>query len=143
MPSPALFDSHAPNAEMLVTAWLAPLRRSGVAYRTGDTLPFTLVTRVAGDENFWIRSDEPVVSVHTLCDLNLGYAVAAEEAQKTHDRMLELAWTLGPVTMPDASLVSVDYVKVFQPQMWHDFEDVKILRQVGRYKIGIPYVRAA
>lgn len=136
----SLFDSHAPDGEMLIVAWLSSLRRSGVAYSTGDTLPFTLVTRSAGEENFWIRSDDPVISVHTLCNRDLGYAAAAAEAQKTHDRMLELAWTLGPVTMPDSSQVAVDYVTIFQPQQWLDFEDVKTLRKVGRYKIGLPYI---
>jgi hypothetical protein len=141
MPTPpSLFHMHAPDAEMLVAAWLAPVRRSGVAFRTGDPLPFTLVTRIGGDENFWIREDEPLVSVHTLCDVSLGYAAAAEEAQMTHDRMLELAWTLGPVTMPDGSLVCVEYLKPFQYPVWRDYEDVTILRKVGRYKMGLPYL---
>lgn len=142
MPTPpSLFHMHAPNAEGLVSAWLAPVRRSGPVFRTGDPLPFTLITRIGGDENFFIRLDDPIVSVHTLCDVELGYSAAAAEAQTTHDRMLELAWTLGPVIMPDGSHICVDYVKVFQPSVWRDYEDVTILRKVGRYKMGLPYLR--
>jgi hypothetical protein len=140
MSSPSLFRMHAPDVEMLIAAWLAPIRRSGVAYRTGDTRPFALISRIGGDENFWIRTDDPIVSIHTLCDLSKGYDAAAVEAQITHDRMLELAWTLGPVVLPDGSHVCVDYVKVIQAPVWRDYEDVTILRKVGRYKIGLPYL---
>ncbi len=131
---------HAPDVEMLVAAWLAPIGRSGVAFRSKDPLPFRLISRIGGDEDFFTRLDDPIVSVHTLCDLGRDYAAAAAEAQTTHDRMLELAWTLGPVTMPDGSQVAVDYVKVFQPPMWRDYEDVRVLRKIGRYKIGLPYL---
>jgi hypothetical protein len=141
MTSPSFLDSSAPDIEMLVAAWLAPLRRSGVAFRTGDPLPFTLVTRIGGDENFWTRLDEPIVSVHTLCDLSKGYAQAGIESQATHDRMLELGWALGPVLMPDGSQVCVDYLKPFQYPRWLDYEDVRVLRKVGRYKIGTTHLR--
>lgn len=140
MTAPEVFDQSPPDIEMIVAAWMAPVRRSGVAYRTGDPLPFTLITRIGGDENYWTLLDKPIVSVHTLCDLGKGYGAAAAESKITHKRMLQLAFTLGPVDMPDGSKVSVDYLEPFQHPIWLDYEDVRILRKVGRYKIGTPYL---
>lgn len=137
-----LLDYAAPDAEVVAIAWLSPLRRSAATRQTGDPLPFTLVTHIAGTEDADLGLADPVVSVHTLCDKSLGWAAAKDEANKTHRRMLLLARYQEPITLPDNSLAGVDYVKVFQSPIWVPYENTQILRKVGRYTLGLSYVPA-
>ena len=134
-----LLDRHAHNAEKLVAAWLAPIRRSGAAYMIGDPLPFTLITKIGGAEAIVSETADPLVSVHTLCDRTLGYEAAAAETDTTHRAMVYLCRWLPPVTLPDGRIAAVDYGEVFQSPIWIPFEDVSILRTVGRYKLGQCY----
>lgn len=142
-PQPAgngvLLGQKAPDIEHVIAAWLAPLGRAGNAYRVGDPLPFRLVTRITGTEDVTCGLDNPTISVHTLCDKMLGYAAAATESDKTHEAMLDLGRYLDDITMPDNTIVSIDYLKVFMSPIWLRFEDVMILRKVGRYTIGTCY----
>jgi hypothetical protein len=56
--------------------------------------------------------------------------------------MLQLSRYLDTVTLSDNRLASVDYVKVFESPSWQLYNDVTILRSVGRYVIGLSYVPA-
>lgn len=133
-----LLDTCPDDVEAVVVAWLSPLRRCAVTRVAGDELPFTLVKHVAGSESVDVGTADPVVSVHTLCDRADGQAEAATEAQLTHRRMLLLARTLEPFTLPDGTGVGIDYVTVVESPIWVPYTD-QILRKVGRYAIGLTY----
>lgn len=129
------------DAEELIVAWMQPLRRSSVNRRSGDPLPFTLITEaIPGQEDEQNGIAEAIVSVHTLCDKELGRAAAKEEAKKTHRRMLELSRGLDTITLTDGRLACVEYCTIFQRPIWVSFEDTQIIRKVGRYRIGLSYV---
>jgi hypothetical protein len=130
------------DAEEMVIAWLAPLRRSGAEFRVGDPLPFTLVTMIAGREDPYLETAEPVVSVHTLCDRSLGHEAAKDETELTHRRMLLLGRHLETITLTDGRQVDIDYMQVFASPIWVDYQDVSILRKVGRYRLGLSYLPA-
>jgi hypothetical protein len=142
MTTPDLLFECATDAEELVVAWLAPLRRSGSARQAGDPLPFTLVNMITGTEDECLGLADPVVSVHTLCAKGLGWGAAKDEAQLTHRAMLELARYRDTITLNGGVLAEVDYINVFQSPIWVTYEDTQILRKVGRYTIGLSYVPA-
>ncbi len=133
----------AEDAEELIVAWLAPLRRAGTARQADDPLPFTLVRHIAGTEDADLEIASPVVSVHTLCDKASGWAAAKTEATKTHRRMLLLARYRDTITLSDGRYGAVDYVTVTETPIWVAYESTQILRKVGRYQIGLSYVPAA
>lgn len=137
-----VFDRANQDAEELIIAWLAPLGRTSVERRSGDELPFRLVTHVAGDENLDLEIGAAVVSVHTLCARSGGRVAARDEAALTHRRMIELGKYLDTINLADGTDTSVDYVQVFQPPLWVPYGDDQILRKVGRYRIGLSYVPA-
>ena len=141
-PAAALFADYAEDAEELMAAWLAPLRRSGSARQIGDPLPFTLITAITGTEDPDLEIADPVVSIHTLCDKALGWGAAKDEAQKTSRRMHELARYRDTITLNGGRAAEVDYVTVFQSPIWVPYEDTQILRKVGRYTLGLSYVPA-
>lgn len=132
--------AYAPeDIETAIVAWLTPLRRSGWERKAGDPLPFTLVNHITGTESASEGYADPVVSVHTFCDKTLGAPAARDECDKTHRRML-LLMTKPQITVGNR-LVAVQYVEVVpgeQPR-WEFYSD-NILRKVGRYRIGLPYV---
>jgi hypothetical protein len=134
-----VFERANPDAEELIIAWLVPLGRTSIERRTGDELPFRLVTGVAGDEDPDLEIGAAVVSVHTLCARSDGSVAARNEAALTHQRMLELKH-LDTITLVDGTDVSVDYMRIFQPPLWLPYGDDQILRKVGRYRIGLSYV---
>jgi hypothetical protein len=134
-----LLDEAAEDIEEAVVAWLNPLRRSSAFRRTGDPLPFTLVTHVAGKECVEEGTADPIVSVHTLCDKALGEDAAAAECKNTHRRMLLLARELPDITLTDGRIVSIDYCEVVESPIWVFYSDL-ILRKVGRYQIGLSFV---
>ena len=137
----ALFEQCCEDAEELVIAWLTPLRRAARDRKTGDPLPFTLVTQaIPGTENEEIGIAEAIVSVHTLCDKALGRAAAKDESKLTHRRMLELARGLDTITLNGGRPACVEYCTIFQPPIWVAYEDTQIYRKVGRYKLGLSYV---
>lgn len=131
------------DAEEIIVAWLQPLRYTAIARQPGDPLPMTLVTEITGTEDLLIGIADPVVSVHTLCDRNMGYSAAKDEAENTRRRMLLLGRYLDAITLKDGRTAGVDYVEVFQSQIWRNYEDTQVLRKVGRYMLGIGYVTAS
>lgn len=132
-----LSEDCADDVEQVIVAWLTPLRRSAAERRTGDVLPFTLVTHVTGSEKPEEYLAEEVVSVHTLCDRADGKMAAADEAQLTHRRMLALR-SLPLITLPDGRNASVESVTVDESPHW-EFYSNEILRKVARYRIGLTY----
>jgi hypothetical protein len=139
-----LNDYHANDIEEMVVAWLTPLCRAGVAREVGDPLPFLLVRHITGAENIEKQTADPIVSVHTLCDKNTGWAAAKRQAAKTHDRMTLWGRYHDTVTLPSTGATAViDYVQVFEAPIWQVYADVSILRKVGRYQIGLSYINVA
>lgn len=124
----------------LLAAWLAPIRRSGAAMRTGDTLPFTIITKIGGTDSPRMEIAEHVMSLHTLSDKNLGYENAEMEADTTHRAMTDLVRWATPITMPDGSTAVVDSTRVIQSQVPVDYDEVSILRWVGRYELCVSYI---
>lgn len=123
----------------LLAAWLAPIRRSGAAMRIGDTYPFTLITKIGGTECPGLETAEPLMSLHTLCDKTLGYENAEDEADTTHRAMTDLARWATPILMADGTTAVVDCTEVVQSQVPVDYDDVGVLRWVGRYKLYLSY----
>jgi len=130
------------DAEECVIAWLNPLRRSAQTRRSGDPLPFTLITHITGTEDLDCGYADDVVSVHTLCDKSLGEDNAKNEADATHRRMLLLGRYLPDVVLTDGRVATIDYCDVFQRPRWEPYGDDQILRKVGRYRLGLSYVTA-
>lgn len=135
-----LLDEGPDDVETVVISWLSPLRRTANTRRSGDPLPFTLVTHIAGEESVEESNADMVVSVHTLCDKSLGWVNARNEADDTHRRMLLLARYLEDVELADERYATIDYVDVFESPRWILYGDDQILRKVGSYRIGLSYV---
>ena len=138
-----LLNEAPDDAEEVVIAWLTPLRRTAQTRRSGEPLPFTLVSHIAGEECPEEFYADDVVSVHTLCDKALGEDAAKDEAEATHRRMLLLARYLPDVVLTDGRIATLDYVDVFARPRWEPYGDDQILRKVGRYRLGLSYVTAA
>jgi hypothetical protein len=124
----------------LLAAWLAPIGRSGAAMRIGDPLPFRLITKIGGTDCPRVEMAEHLMSLHTLSDKTLGYEAAEENADTTHRAMTDLARWATPITMPDGTVAVVDYTDVVQVQVPIDYDEVAILRWVGRYKLCVSYI---
>lgn len=127
------------DIETALVAWMTPLRRSGFERKAGDPLPFTLINHVTGTESAQMGIADPVVSVHTFCDKAAGAVAARDECANTHRRMLLLS-TKPQITV-GSRVVAVQYIEVVpgeQPH-WEYYSDT-VLRKVGRYRIGLPYV---
>jgi len=140
MPSqPPLYGYAPEDIETALVAHLSPLRRCGFERQAGDPLPFTLITHVTGTESAGEGYADPVVSVHTLCDKTLGAPAARDEATETHRRMLALL--IDPTIVLANRTIAVQYVEVVEQPRWEFFSD-NILRKVGRYRLGLPYVPA-
>jgi hypothetical protein len=139
--SNGVLNTHAAlSVVKLLAAWLAPVRRSGAAMRIGDTYPFTIITKIGGVDCPEIETANPLVSLHTLCDKNLGYENAEDEADTTHRAMTDLARWATPILMPDGTTAVVDYTLVRQSQIPVEYDDVGVLRFVGRYELGLSYI---
>ena len=137
MPTPPLFNYAPEDIETALVAHLTSLRRCGFARAAGDPLPFTLVNHITGTESAGEGVADPVVSIHTLCDKALGAPAARDEATKTHRRMLALM--VDPTITIGARTIAVQYIEVVEQPRWEYYSDA-ILRKVGRYRIGLPYV---
>jgi hypothetical protein len=135
-----LADETPDDAEELVIAWMQPVRPSAMERLTTDPLPFTLVTHIAGTEDTDMSTAEPVVSVHTLCDRNLGLVAAKNECKTTHSRMLRLAKHIDGIVLTSGRTAYVDYVDVTESPRWEPYGDDQILQKIGRYALGLTFV---
>lgn len=138
--STPLADYSPEDVETILIAHLKPLRACAFQRQPGDPLPFTLVNHVTGTESANEGWSDPVVSVHTLCDKTAGAPAARDAATATHRRMLRLL-TDPQITLADGRLVAVQYLEVVEQPRWEYYSDT-ILRKVGRYRIGLPFVAA-
>ena len=128
--------------EEICIAWLTPLRRTAQTRRSGDPLPFTLVTHITGKEDVDCGCVDNVVQVATLCDKKFGEDAANHEMSVTHQRMLLLARYLEDVTLHDGRIATIDYCNVFEVPTWQPYGDDQILMKVARYTLGLAYVTA-
>ncbi len=140
MTNGTLYTFAALSPTKMLAAWLAPVCRAGSAMRVGDSYPFILITKIGGTDDPLTNTAEPVMSLHTLCEKVLGYEAAEMAADTTHRAMTELVKNADPIMMPDGSLAICDYVKVVQAQIPVDYDEVAILRWVGRYALGLSYI---
>jgi hypothetical protein len=137
----SLNEDMADDAEEVVIAWMAPLRRSAtVRDPLNDPLPFTLITHIGGGEIEEESIAEPILSIHTLCDKQLGWSAAKEQCRLTHRRMLWLARHLENIPLTDGRIAGVDYVETLELPRWEPYGDDQILQKIGRYQIGFTFV---
>lgn len=128
--------------EEICIAWLSPLNRCAQTRRSGDPLPFILVTHITGKEDADCFHADNVVQVATLCDKRFGEDAAKIEAENTHKRMLLLARYLEDVVLTDGRTATIDSVSVFESLSWQPYGDDQILMKVARYTLGLSYVTA-
>lgn len=135
-----------PSPTRVAIAWLLPLTGAGGvgAKRPADgTLPYRMVTTVAGTETSDKIRQCATVSVHTFAST---YDAAESAAQTTHQRML----LMGPplvgfqkitVVNGDGShqIVSPDSITTAQIPIWSDYQDDLIFRFVARYEIYLRF----
>lgn len=138
-------DECADDAEELLTAWLNPLATErngavGVARMGTDPLPFYLVTVVTGNENLEMGTADPVFDVDVLCSKTLGYTAAKTESRLVHRRILLLGQYSEAIVLKSGRVAGIDDLEVREIPRWENYEDVSILRKVGRYKVGLSYV---
>lgn len=141
----AIIDECADDAEELITAWLTPLAierggAAGVARLGTDPLPFYVVTVITGAENVGMGTADPVFDVDVLCSKALGWPAAKTEARLVHRRILLLGRYSEAITLKSGRVAGIDDFEIREVPRWEDYEDVSILRKVGRYKTGLSYV---
>jgi hypothetical protein len=134
-----LLDQAADDVEEVIIAWLQPLRRASNTRRAGDELPFTLVNHITGTESVDLSWTDELVSIHTLCDKNLGTNAAKVEGQRTHRRMTLQARYLEDVVLSDGRIASIDWVKVSETPRFAPYADDQILQIISRYQVGLSY----
>lgn len=141
MPVDEILDEGVDDAEEVLIAWLKPLRplATGNTRRSGAPLPYTLVTHLMGNESIEESNADPIVSVQTLCDKNLGQSAFKVESQRTHRRMMLLARYNEDVVLDDGRIASIDYVQVTEMPRTEPYGDDQILRKIGRYQLGLSY----
>lgn len=128
----------APSIELVLTAWLSTLGKVGTRRKAGDSLPQRLVHRVAGVDVPELVQDVAVVSIHTFAASDIA---AVTESEKTHERMLELAMNpLTEITITGGIKVTIDYCKPVMKPVRVDYEDPGVVRYIGRYEVGHPYI---
>lgn len=134
----------AEDAETVVIAWLKPLLSDGSVRnvrRSGGPLPFILVNHLKTIECVEESQADALVSVHVLTHKASGELDSLEKTNDMHRRMLLLARYLEDVDLGGGRKASIDYVDVAEAPKREPFGDDQILRRVGRYNIGLSYVK--
>ena len=134
-------DEAPDDVEEALIAYLSGLRRTDRTRQAGDPLPFILVNHIDGSEDPDTGFADPLVSIRTLCDKGLGEAVAAQESALTHQWMLNLARVQEDISISGGRIVNFDYVNVVQAPRWTEYPNGQLLCKLGRYGIGLSYVR--
>lgn len=115
-----------PDVEALLVSYLSQLsqlRDISVRMPNSPALPFGLVTRVSGSDDY--VTDRPVVDVEVFdADRTTSYTVAAA----VHEHMLKLRRA-----RVDGSLV--DHVEVITGPRWVDYQDEGLQRHLASYRI--------
>lgn len=127
----------APSVELVVTKWLSILGNTGTRRLAKDPLPQFIVRRVAGSDTPEEAQDVAVVSVHTFANSPIA---AITESGKAHKRMLQLILDpLAEIDLGDMK-VGIDHARVLMAPAEVDYGTPGIVRYVGRYEIGLPYI---
>lgn len=125
----------APEAEDVVVAWLTPLGATSVERPAGDSLPFRMVTRVAGADDK--VTDAAVVDVDTFASTRGGALTAAKAV---HRRMISLMPD-DEITLPSGEVATVDRVRTDHGPIYVPWSaDQSIKRYVARYIIDLRMV---
>lgn len=138
-----LLDEDTPDVEDFCCAWLAPLLRTATERRNDDTLPFCVVTRIAGADDAHTGIDTAVVQLD-IYDGEHDGRVAAQNAALTakdvHRRMTLLARELTTVTLSTGALANADHVDTVIKPFRMDYANERIRRYTARYELGLSYV---
>lgn len=139
-----LYTADAPNAVLVMLAWLEPLGGAFGQTRYEDgPLPYRQVNRIGtGTDDNYVLADEALVSIHIFGDAKTpeSRSAALHEADRTHKRMLLMKYDLPEVTMPDSTLACLDFLDVVEKPSLQDYKDDRIARYVGRYQYGMSFV---
>lgn len=124
-----------PDIEDVVVSWLSTLGTASVERPAGDSLPFFMVTRVAGDDDkVW---DYTTVDVDTFgADRN----AAADAARTAHRRMISLLPS-DEITLYDGSKATVDHIETEHGPRFVEWDVDTIERYVARYRIDLRFER--
>lgn len=143
-----LLDEDVDDINTILVSWLSPLLATGhVSYnrRAGDPLPFIWINHIDGEESIEESSVDELVSIHTLYPKDDGGATALrtfrDGARDTHRRMLLLGRELPDVALPGGRLATIDFCSVFSRPVTQEYGDEQILQKVGRYRVGLSYVK--
>lgn len=143
-----LLDEDVDDVSTILTVWLTPLLVPGqVSYnrRAGDPLPFIWHNHLSGDENVEESSVIELVSIHYLHAKGDGGATVLKAfkdgAKLVHRRMLLLARELPDIELPDGRMATIDFCDVFSRPVTQEYGDEQILQKVGRYRLGLSYVK--
>lgn len=125
-----------PDVEDVVVAWLSAMGAAATQRLADDTLPFFLVTRVAGgDDLVW---DYPTVDVDVFAaDRNTANLMA----RTAHRRMISLRPN-DVITLPTGGTASVDRVQTEHGPRFVTWDVGTISRYVMRYRIDLRLDRA-
>lgn len=135
-----LLDEDVDDDEAIVISWLSPnLDEGHVANtrRSGDPLPFYLVTHLDDTNSEQESTTDTLLSVHVLTHKSAGEVASRDEANRMHRRMLLLARYLEDVALPGGRTATIDFVNVKNRPKRVEYGDEMILRRVGRYSIGL------
>lgn len=120
------------DTEELVVAYLQPLNPGsvGVEMPATPTLPFILITRVAGaDDRITDRGMVQVEIYHSSRD------GANAVARQMHYRIQQWTAKVG-VTLPSTGLpVYIDRIETVQGPHWEPYEDENLKRYIARYEV--------
>lgn len=120
------------DTEELVVAYLQPLNPGSVAVEMPPvpTLPFILVTRVAGaDDRITDRGMVQIEVYHSSRD------GANSVARQMHYRIQQWTARTG-VTLPSTGLpVYIDRIETVQGPHWEPYEDENLKRYLARYEV--------
>ena len=144
-----LLNEGAEDSVTVAIAHLLPLDPVNKAVsdmrRAGDVLPFRLVTHLQTTESIEESYADCLVSIHTMCDKNLGgkdmgYVAARDEEDRTHRRMLLLGRFNIDVPLAGGRFATVESVTPVARSGWMPYGDDQIIQKIGRYSIGLSYV---
>jgi hypothetical protein len=137
-----LLNEDVDDDETIVVAWLTPNLATGhVANtrRSGDPLPFYLVTHISSTDNVEESTSDCLLSVHVLTHKSAGEQASRDETSRMHRRMLLLARHNEAVALAGGRTATIDWTDVAQRPKRVEYGDELILRRVGRYRIGLSF----
>lgn len=121
------------DVEDLVVTYLSPLVAVGACaarFPASPTLPFILIQRVAGGDDY--ITDRATVSVHSIADSQTAASDLARQAHHLMRRMhpQDAIWV-------GSQAVTVNRVEVEHTPIFVDWDDPILMRYVARYRIDL------